>query len=281
MKYLLESDKNIYIEPKAKLNETLSVVGLDLSLILHDKSKHTYFESHPGIDYMSILTMEDNHIEIYHTETFLGFFYDNEEESLNNLEELLKKNKELTPGQILYRFFFFLSHEDSVHIEGVEDEIAKIEDMLENSLDTIYVQEMKNLRNLLLDYKSFYQSLESLLESQEDNMNNLIAENDLHLISLQLKRVNRLYDSISHLRDYITQVRETYLTQVGLSQNKIMQTLTIITAIVLPLELIATWYGMNLIMPEFKNPYAYPIVIAISIGVLLIIVATLKKKKWF
>ena len=55
----------------------------------------------------------------------------------------------------------------------------------------------------------------------------------------------------------------------------------IITAIFMPLQLIAGWYGMNLIMPEFSYKYSYYIVIAVCVVILTTMIIIFKKKKWF
>ena len=60
-----------------------------------------------------------------------------------------------------------------------------------------------------------------------------------------------------------------------------MSILTIITSIFMPLTLIAGWYGMNFVyMPELKEPYAYPVVIAVSILIVILSLVFFKIKKW-
>ena len=94
-------------------------------------------------------------------------------------------------------------------------------------------------------------------------------------------RCRRLQDITTTLRDYSVQVRDLYQSQLAVRQNNTVTVLTVITTIFMPLTLIVGWYGMNFkYMPELESPYAYPLVIAVS---LLIIVASLlffKYKKW-
>ena len=63
--------------------------------------------------------------------------------------------------------------------------------------------------------------------------------------------------------------------------NETMKVFTVITTIFLPLTLIAGWYGMNLNMPEYASPYAYPAVILVSLLVVVGEIVYFKKKKWF
>ena len=59
-----------------------------------------------------------------------------------------------------------------------------------------------------------------------------------------------------------------------------MKVFTVVTAIFLPLTLLAGWYGMNFDMPEFKSVYGYPVVIAVSAAIVLFLILIFKKKKW-
>ena len=62
--------------------------------------------------------------------------------------------------------------------------------------------------------------------------------------------------------------------------NEVMKIFTVITAIFLPLTLIAGWYGMNFSdMPELHWPYGYIYAIGISIVFIIVSVIFFRKKK--
>ena len=66
-------------------------------------------------------------------------------------------------------------------------------------------------------------------------------------------------------------VQEVYQSELGIRQNHIMKILTAVTTVCLPLNLIAGWYGMNFThMPELEARYGYPLLIAISLGVIAV-----------
>ena len=93
-------------------------------------------------------------------------------------------------------------------------------------------------------------------------------------------RIDRLYENVRSLRDYLSQVREAYQAQIDIEQNSLMKTFTVITAIFLPLTLLVGWYGMNLRMPEFSWDYGYLFVIALSVAIIVICIMLFKKRKW-
>ena len=81
--------------------------------------------------------------------------------------------------------------------------------------------------------------------------------------------------------DRITQAFNLYYTVISEKTNRVVTKLTVISAIFLPLTLIAGIYGMNFkYMPELQHPLAYPLVLIIMAGIALGELLYFKKKKW-
>lgn len=92
----------------------------------------------------------------------------------------------------------------------------------------------------------------------------------------------RLHDETLMLRDYCVQIREVYQSLIDERQNEIMKLLTIVTTIVLPLSLVAGWYGMNFTnMPELTWHYGYGFIILLSIVITILNILYFKKKKFW
>ena len=84
------------------------------------------------------------------------------------------------------------------------------------------------------------------------------------------------------LHEYATQISSEYQAQVDIAQNRVMKVLTIVTAIFLPLSLIAGWYGMNFdSMPLLHWRWGYVTVAAVSALVVALLIWYFKRKKWF
>ena len=110
----------------------------------------------------------------------------------------------------------------------------------------------------------------------------IFSREDLAGIRLLREKIGRLHQEAGMLREYSTQVREVYQAQIEIRQNKIMKSLTIVTAIFLPLTLIAGWYGMNFTyMPELQWEYGYPAVVGLSVVTVLSSLALCHKKHFF
>ncbi|MCX6357583.1 MAG: magnesium/cobalt transporter CorA, partial [Candidatus Aureabacteria bacterium] len=62
----------------------------------------------------------------------------------------------------------------------------------------------------------------------------------------------RIYDITEMSRELIAQDMESYISSINWRLNETMKTLTIIATFLLPIGTIASFYGMNVELPEFK-----------------------------
>ncbi len=189
----------------------------------------------------------------------------------------------LDPFTQLLEFFMLLTADDLDELGKLEDRIIELEDRLlsEKRTDSGSRASIITIRRKLLIMKRYYEQLKIITGEFSEDVNDLIPRQlQKRFISLN-RRINNLLQSVLHLREYITQVREAYQAQVDIEQNQIMKIFTVITAVFLPLSLIAGWYGMNFQMPELGWRYGYPYVIALSIAVCAVCVIYFKLKKWF
>lgn len=181
-------------------------------------------------------------------------------------------------SKILYMLLHRLTSMDNVILKEIEAQIALLEEQVMEDSHTDFTKKIIELRKQLLFLKRYYEPLLDIAEGLEENENGLIDEGALKYFSILKNRIERLNNNVLHLRDYVTQVREAYQAQVDISLNHIMKLFTVITAIFLPLSLIAGWYGMNFAyMPELKWIYGYPFVIILSIAVAALSLVYFKK----
>lgn len=88
--------------------------------------------------------------------------------------------------------------------------------------------------------------------------------------------------SLETFRDILTDLMELHFAQMSASMNQVMKTLTVITAIFIPLTFIAGVYGMNFdFMPELRWKWGYLFIWIVFIVISLGMVVFMKRKKWF
>lgn len=172
------------------------------------------------------------------------------------------------------RFLFLLLDEiisgDMHAIRNLEKEVVILEEKLLRSKE-------KNMRNILfrlrkdaLMLQDNVERMTALAEDLSDNENKLLNPASIRYFRLAQARFERLSRSVDTLKESITQLREAYQAQIDIDANNIMKTLTIISAVFMPLTLITGWYGMNFTsMPELQWSFGYFYVAALSVIVLI------------
>jgi magnesium transporter len=91
----------------------------------------------------------------------------------------------------------------------------------------------------------------------------------------------QVMDSIETYRDTLTGLQDLYLSELSYRMNSVMQVLTIISTIFIPLTFLAGVYGMNFAyMPELDYRYSYFILWGIMIVLFVLGVWYFRKKDW-
>lgn len=196
--------------------------------------------------------------------------------------QLFNDNPKKDNIELLRLFFINLIANDMEYIDKFEESITDTEDHALQNKTNDYLDQIIKFRKQLLHLKHYYNQLQVIFDGFLENENKLFDSESLRKLTIIHNRIDHLQLSVSSLRDYVTQMREAYQSQIDIEQNHIMKVFTLITAIFLPLTLMVGWYGMNFKhMYELNSPYSYPIFILISILVCISLVIYFKKKHWF
>jgi len=210
-------------------------------------------------------------------------FIEEGEYAANLVKSIQRSKKWRLPSleRFIYDFLEKIIARDLSILEKTEQELGGIEDeILESDLDE-FPARLNEIRGNLVDLRVHYEQLIDFGQELEENENNFFDHDNLRYFRLFTERVMRLQDQVTSLRDYTIQLRDLFSTRLDIRLNRNMTVLTVISAIFMPLTLIAGWYGMNFQnMPELTSKYGYPGVIILSILVLVVSILLVKKKKW-
>ena len=93
----------------------------------------------------------------------------------------------------------------------------------------------------------------------------------------------RVSDSIDTYREVVSDSMDAYLSVISNRLNEVMKVLTIIATIILPMSLIAGFYGMNVDFPEyglFGKSGAYFFAMGIMLTIAAVMLFWFRKKGW-
>lgn len=92
-------------------------------------------------------------------------------------------------------------------------------------------------------------------------------------ISSLINHTNFSFERLEYLQD-------TVVGLINLDQNKIMKIFTLVSLLLMPPTLVASFYGMNVALPFAEMKYSWVIIVVIMILSLVVILLFFQKKKW-
>lgn len=221
-------------------------------------------------------------LNFYMTKRLLIFVSKNNLDLFNEIKDdiYIKGSLSLSLENILFNLFDKLTIKDNNVLSNLESEIADVEEDVIEGKTKDYITDIVSLKKKLLFLKRHYEPLLDIVEDLTKNENRILDKDAIAYFIMLLNRIERLDRKVGNLRDYVTQIRESYQAQLDINSNNVMKLFTVITAVFLPLTLVVGWYGMNFNnIPELQWKYGYQYVTVLSISVVLICLWIFKKKK--
>lgn len=177
----------------------------------------------------------------------------------------------------------------------------RLGDQLEIIEDHLYQKPIKHLMFRIQGVKKLIMGMRRAAWPERDKLNELLRTNN-ELINIDVKLFLRdAYDHSIQIIDLIESMRETstslldlYLSLMSNKMNVVMKTLTVISAVFIPLTFIVGVYGMNFSredpstgeilknnMPELYTPNGYIYVWGVMITIVIAQIWYFAKKGWF
>ncbi len=173
-----------------------------------------------------------------------------------------------------------------ITIENEENKVEFLINLSKTSTDpSILVQIEKHRDNFNFLKRSIIplrDSLYSIKSIKDDNVFNAIAPENFSFFSRLHQKSLELLDQIDDDMVTLDSASNFFFSSQNHKMNEVMKTLTVISAIFIPLTFIVGVYGMNFEnMPELKYTNGYYIVIVAMFTLAIGMVYYFKKRNWF
>ena len=224
------------------------------------------------------------------TSIFLGTgfvltFQEHYGDCLGPVRERLRKGKGLMrrsgPDYLAYAIldaivdgYFPLLEVYGEKIEALEDEV--VERPTRSSLEKIHAakRDLLTLRRAVWPLRD---AVNSLIREESDL---IAAQTRLYLRDCYDHSV-QILDMVETYRELAAGLMDIYISSLSQKLNEVMKVLTIISTIFIPLTFVVGVYGMNFNnMPELKQPWGYPVVLAGMALLALAMVWYFLRKGW-
>jgi magnesium/cobalt transport protein CorA len=212
--------------------------------------------------------------------------HDQDDDTLSKHQHkwLIKKNKQ--PEDLLSLFHILMDHIAASYLELQEPLNNQIQQWQPRLLDP---NDSFNDWQILMHAKSRLRWLKVNLELQRDILESWREETTLQFTSSQqisfndldshFARIERLSDAMCSDLDSLTNI---YFATVSQKTNTIMQFLAAISAIFLPLNLIAGIFGMNFEnLPFIKTTWGVFTILTVMLLLFILLYWLFKNRRWF
>lgn len=182
-----------------------------------------------------------------------------------------------------FQYFLMMLEElvatDIYSLQKIEKKMNGFEEELLKDKELPFFEFFAKYRKCLSELHFYYEQMMDLGESMQTECGRIGQEELVEEWKRFSLRMERFHDYVNYLREYVIQIHELYQSQKDARQNRILNWLTIITTLFLPLTLLTGWYGMNFTsMPEVGWEHGY--LIAIAVAVIIVTAEILVIRKW-
>lgn len=200
---------------------------------------------------------------------------------LDRIKQQQGKLRHKTADYLFYTLLDVVVDHYYLVVEQIGSEIDEVEEsIMNNPSESVQLVIQNNKRNLL--------SLRKAIFPLRDELGRLYR-NDSELIDLKTnKYINDVFDhsiqiieTIESYREINSGLMDLYLSGINHRMNQVIQVLTIISTIFIPLTFIVGIYGMNFEnIPELGFKYGYFVVLGIMALIALGMLKYFSRKKW-
>lgn len=225
------------------------------------------------------------HVAIYFNVGFVATFQETESDLFNAVRDRINGSQ----GRIRHRGSDYLAYAlvDSlvdhyyVVLEDMEGVIEALEDQMTDDPNSNSKGDIHRLKKQLLVLRKSIAPLREAVSRFSKTENDLVKENNFVFIRDLYEHTVQIMDTVETYRDVLNGLQDLYISEVSFRMNKVMQLLTLISVIFIPLTFLAGIYGMNFdYIPELKFKYGYFVLLGIMFVIFVVLLVLFKRKKW-
>ena len=230
-------------------------------------------EAGPTIKELDVL-LGKNYILTYHEEPTRG---------VTRAYELVCRRGSILskgPDHLLYLILDVMVDNYMPILEQVQGRVDELEEKILDKPDRRLLAE-------ILRFKRGIAALRRIVGPQRDTILALTRD-EYDVIRPEIRpylrdvydRLARITDLLDSFRDELATILDIYVSQVSNQLNEVMKVLTLITVIIVPVTLVASIYGMNVLFPGVNTSGGFWVAMALMTLVGLGMVWYFRSRKW-
>lgn len=166
-------------------------------------------------------------------------------------------------------------------LEQIEDRLDAVEDEIMKGGANYKLGDLYGLKQDLSSIRRCVFPLREMIAEILRSDSGFVTPTVLPYFRDLYDHANQIVESIEIYRDLLASLVDLHLSSMSYKMNQVMKTLTVFSAIFMPLTFLVGVYGMNFDnMPELHHPYGYYITWGVMIVIALGLFGYFRWKKW-
>ena len=212
-------------------------------------------------------------------------FEESKSEIFSPLIKRMKENKERFHKRGLDYIFYRLIDITVDHYFTISERMSNATEKLEQNVlenpEQAVLLKIQGFKKMLLAFRKAVAPLREAIALLQKENTELIDNKNHRYFQDVYEHTIQIREFIEAQRDILSGLMDLYLSGVSNKMNQVMQVLTIMATIFIPLTFIAGIYGMNFDhMPELHWKYGYQLVWILMIAIFVGMVIYFRRKKW-
>jgi magnesium transporter len=212
-------------------------------------------------------------------------FQEKEGDIFDELRKRLKESKgairQKGPDYLLYRLIDTVVDHYFFVTEHLSDVSEKLEKRVLQSANQDVLHEIQRFKKQLSGLRKSVTPLREAVSSLQKDPNELIEESTTRYLRDVYEHIIQVNETLESQRDGIASIMDLYLSGMSNKMNQVMQVLTIISTIFIPMTFVAGIYGMNFDnIPELHWPHGYLYAWVVMLAVVVVMLIYFKRKRW-
>lgn len=195
-------------------------------------------------------------------------------------EEIRGKTMIHTSGYLLYEIVDDLFANLFPILDLIEANVSSLEQ------DAFIGEQRDMLKDILINKKNIISfrrimgPLRTVIAQMEHKNKKFLPESLEVYFDDVLDKVEKIWNSLESLKELIESLQDTNESIISHTTNNVIKTLTVFSVVLLPLNLLAGLYGMNVALPWSQHPHVFFYLSGGMVVTLLVLLIVFKIKRW-
>lgn len=227
-------------------------------------------------------------VDFFIGKDYLVVLHDEKTSQIDELFEMCKitsKYREDVMGKgsvfLLYRIVDILIDSSFAYVDSITNAIDSIDRQLEEKSSADVIEDISVTRRNIVVFETMIKpALPIFADLEKGKYAPLNGEMALYWSNI-LDHVQKIWDRLDDNKELIEGISRSHESLLTVRTNEIIRVLTTFTAILLPLTLVASLYGMNVHLPFADTPGAFYLLTSLMVLIAVVMVIYFRIKHWF